>query len=131
MLIKLTGGRVFDPAHGVDGEVRNLFVQDGRIVSAPRPDETVAREYDVTGRVVMAGAIDLHTHIGGGKVNIARAMLPEDHRADPLPRGPLTRSSCGHAAPGTLATGYRYAEMPPGFTTFNPIAWAWVMVHAT
>ena len=117
-LIRLKGGRVYDPAHGVDGEVRDLWLRDGRIVAAPageRPD----REYDVSGRVVMAGAIDMHTHIGGGKVNIARAMLPEDHRGDILPRGGLTRSSCGRAAPGTLATDYRYAEM--GYTAcFEP-----------
>ena len=29
----------------------------------------------------MAGAIDPHTHIGGGKMTIARMLLPEDHRA--------------------------------------------------
>ena len=71
------------------------------------------------GCVVMAGGIDMHTHIGGGKVNIARAMLPEDHRADLVARGELTRSGCGHAAPATLTTGYRYAEM--GYTAcFEP-----------
>jgi len=119
MLTRLRGGRVYDPAHGVDGEVRDLYVRDGRMVEAPPPDERIDHDYDLAGRVVMAGGIDLHTHIGGGKVNIARVMLPEDHRADPLPRGSLTRSSCGHAAPGTLATGYRYAEM--GYTAcFEP-----------
>ncbi len=117
-LIRLKGGRVYDPAHGVEGEVRDLFIREGRMV-VPAADERVDREYDVSGRVVMAGAIDMHTHIGGGKVNIARAMLPEDHRGDRLPRGELTRASCGHAAPGTLATGYRYAEM--GYTAcFEP-----------
>jgi formylmethanofuran dehydrogenase subunit A len=119
MLTKLAGGRVYDPAHGVDGEVRDLFVRDGRLVAPPPPDTRVDREYDLTGRVVMAGAIDLHTHIGGGKLNIARAMLPEDHRADPVRRTRLTRASAGRAAPGTLATGYRYAEM--GYTAcFEP-----------
>ncbi|MBS1136997.1 MAG: formylmethanofuran dehydrogenase subunit, partial [Proteobacteria bacterium] len=119
MLTRLRGGRVYDPAHGVDGEVRDLYVRDGRMVEVPPPDERIDHDYDLAGRVVMAGGIDLHTHIGGGKVNIARVMLPEDHRADPLPRGALTRSSCGHAAPGTLATGYRYAEM--GYTAcFEP-----------
>ena len=35
----------------------------------------------------MPGGIDLHSHIGGGKVNIARMMLPEEHRAHlPAPR---------------------------------------------
>ncbi len=119
MLIKLTGGRVYDPANGVDGVVRDLYLREGRVVAPPAADERIDREYDCRGRVVMAGAIDMHTHIGGGKLNIARAMLPEDHRGDLLARTALTRSSAGHAAPGTLATGYRYAEM--GYTAcFEP-----------
>ncbi|MBK7717308.1 MAG: formylmethanofuran dehydrogenase subunit A [Gemmatimonadetes bacterium] len=119
MLIRLAGGRVYDPAHGINGEIRDVWVRDGHIVATPGPDAPIDQTYDLTGRVVMAGAIDMHTHIGGGKLNIARAMLPEDHRRDPRPRTALTRGSCGHAAPGTLATGYRYAEM--GYTAcFEP-----------
>ncbi len=118
MLIKLKGGTVYDPAHGIDGQVRDLYVQDGRIVEPP-PGVRVDREYDLSGKIVMAGAIDMHTHIGGGKVNIARVMLPEDHRADPQYHTERLRSGCGHAAPSTWTTGYRYAEM--GFTTaFEP-----------
>jgi formylmethanofuran dehydrogenase subunit A len=120
MLTRLAGGRVIDPEHGVDGQVRDIWVRDGRIVDAPAPDEAGrARSIDIAGRVVMAGAIDLHTHIGGGKVNLARLMLPEDHRGRAFEHTALERASCGHAAPGTLATGYRYAEM--GYTAcFEP-----------
>jgi len=50
----------------------------------------------------MSGAIDMHTHIGGGKGNIARTLLPEDHRQDPVMRSDITRSGCGHAMPSTL-----------------------------
>ena len=118
MLIRLAGGRVIDPAHGVDGQTRDVYVRDGRIIDTPA-DAPTAQSIDVTGRIVMAGAIDLHTHVGGGKVNLARLLLPEDHRRVRYERTPLTRSSCGHAAPGTLATGYRYAEM--GYTAcFEP-----------
>lgn len=118
MLIKLTGGTVYDPAHGVNGEVRDIYIRDGRIVNESG-EARIAQEYDVRGKIVMAGAIDMHTHIGGGKVNIARTMLPEDHRADPVYRTPLLRSGCGHAAPSTWITGYRYAEM--GYTAgFEP-----------
>ena len=119
MLLKLTGGKLYDPAHNVNGEIRDVFVRDGRIVATPLAHERIASDINLHGKIVMAGAIDLHTHIGGGKVNIARAMLPEDHRGDPVPRSELTRSSAGHVAPGTLATGYRYAEM--GYTAcFEP-----------
>jgi len=119
MLLKLKGGTIYDPAHRVNGKVGDLWARDGRIVAGPAPGERVDQEYDLTGRVVMAGAVDMHTHIGGGKLNIARAMLPEDHRRDPVFRTAITRASCGHAAPGTLAAGYRYATM--GYTAcFEP-----------
>ena len=119
MLIKLTGGRVYDPTHQIDGKVMDIYIRDGRIVERPRDGEPVMQEYDMRNKVVMAGAIDMHTHIGGGKVNIARLMLPEDHRADPTAHSELCRAGCGHAAPSTLTTGYRYAEM--GYTAgFEP-----------
>ncbi len=119
MLIKLTGAKVYDPTHAVDGEVRDIHIRDGRIVDAPSGSETADRTYALDGKIVMAGAIDLHTHIGGGKVNIARTMLPEDQRAHAMERTELTRSGGGHAAPSTLAAGYRYAEM--GYTScFEP-----------
>lgn len=119
MLIKLANGTVYDPTNGVDGERRDLYLRDGRIVGAPNSSERIDRELDLAGKLVMAGAIDLHTHIGGGKVNIARAMMVEDHRAHLIERRPLTRCGVGHAAPSTFTTGYRYAEM--GYTAcFEP-----------
>ncbi|MEZ0233306.1 MAG: formylmethanofuran dehydrogenase subunit A [Methylophilaceae bacterium] len=119
MLTKLTGGRIYDPAHQIDGKIMDIYIRDGRIVERPRADEAIDTEYDIRGKVVMAGAIDMHTHIGGGKVNIARTMLPEDHRGDPVAHNEVCRSGCGHAVPSTLTTGYRYAEM--GYTAgFEP-----------
>ncbi len=81
MVIKLSGGKIYDPANKVSGEVRDIYVEDGKIVAAPA-DGRVGETYDVKGRVVMAGAIDPHTHIGGGKMTIARMMIPEDHMKD-------------------------------------------------
>ena len=118
MLIKLTGGKVYDPANKVDGEVRDIYVADGRII-APAPEARIDKEYDLKGRIVMAGAIDPHTHIGGGKVTIARMLMPEDHMRDEVAHTALTRAGTGHALPSTLITGYRYAEM--GYTAcFEP-----------
>ncbi|RUO99042.1 formylmethanofuran dehydrogenase subunit A [Hyphomicrobium sp.] len=118
MLIKLTGGKIYDPANGVDGEVRDIFIENGRIVS-PDPNAKIAHEYAVHGKVIMAGGIDPHSHIGGGKMTIARMMLPEDHMHDTVARTDLTRAGVGHAVPSTMLTGYRYAEM--GYTAaFEP-----------
>ena len=120
MLMKLTGGKVYDPAHGVDGEVRDLYIRDGRIIAHPHGEAvSVDQEFDCRGKVIMSGAIDMHTHIGGGKVTIARNLLPEDHRNDPVARSGLKRAGAGHSAASTLTTGYRYAEM--GYTAgFEP-----------
>lgn len=120
--IRLRGGRVIDPAHGVNGELRDVGIRDGRI-AVLAPHEPVSAEFDVSGCIVMAGGIDMHTHIGGGKVNLARMLLPEDHRTDgnpcTLPERRLALASCGSCTPGTLATGYRYIEM--GYTAaFEP-----------
>ena len=119
---RLRGARVYDPANGIDGVVRDIVMRDGHVVDID-PREAVDEEIDAAGCIAMAGAIDLHSHIGGGKVNLARLLMPEDHRRGiapvPLPTNPLELASCGHCAPGTLATGYRYAEM--GYTSvFEP-----------
>ncbi len=110
MLIRLSGGRVIDPANGRDG-IGDIWIRDDRIV-APPAGETPDAVYDVSGKIVMAGAIDIHSHIAGGNVNTARLLLPENHRAHtPRPAGtPL--STAGWS---TFETGCRYAAM--GFTT--------------
>jgi formylmethanofuran dehydrogenase subunit A len=116
-LLKITGGRVYDPIQGIDGDVRDLWVRDGRLVEPPtdpavRPDRTL----DVRGDVVMAGAIDMHCHIAGPKVNAARKMLPEDRRKSAgYPRGHNTRSGTTGSVPSTFATGYLYSGL--GYTT--------------
>jgi formylmethanofuran dehydrogenase subunit A len=118
MMIKLTGGKVYDPANKVDGEVRDIYAADGRIIPQS-PEARVDKEYDLKGRIVMAGAIDPHTHIGGGKVTIARTLMPEDHLRDEVAHTAITRGGTGHALPSTMVTGYRYAEM--GYTAcFEP-----------
>ncbi|MBI1731513.1 MAG: formylmethanofuran dehydrogenase subunit A [Gammaproteobacteria bacterium] len=119
MLTRLANGTIIDPAHGVNAVQRDIFIEDGRIVRAPAAMRKIDREYDLSGNIVMAGALDIHTHIGGGKVNIARVLLPEDHEQDPVAPSAGRRGGSGRAVPSTFVTGYRYAEM--GYTAcFEP-----------
>jgi formylmethanofuran dehydrogenase subunit A len=117
MLAKFAGGTVHDPANGVDGEVKDVWIQDGKVVAPPadpavRPDKTI----DASGLVVMPGGVDMHSHIARPKVNLARTMRPEDKRkAGFVKRGPFTRSGTVGSVPSTFATGYLYAGM--GYTT--------------
>lgn len=118
-MLRLKGGKLYDPANGIDGAVRDIFIEDGRIVADPGRGARIDETMDLSGKIVMAGGIDMHSHIGGGKVNIARTLLPEDHRHNIDLRTELRRSGGGHCTPSTFVTGYRYAEM--GYTAaFEP-----------
>jgi formylmethanofuran dehydrogenase subunit A len=116
-LLKIRGGTVYDPANGIDGEVRDLWIAGGKIVAPPAdPAARAAREIDATGMVVMPGGIDMHCHIAGPKVNVARKMRPEEKRkSNALSRTALTHSGTMGSVPSTFATGYKYAGM--GYTT--------------
>ncbi len=111
MLIRLKGGRIIDPANRRD-EVGDLWIRDDRIVAPPEPRVQADDTFDATGLIVMAGGIDIHSHIASGLVNTARLLLPEQHRAHAR-RQPATPLS--NAGWSTFATGCLYAEM--GFTT--------------
>ena len=115
MRIKLKGGTIYDPAHQRNGEVGDVVMADGVIVDDTKCDE----EIDVTDHIIMAGGIDIHSHIAGGKLNIARMLLPELHSGDCHDRDTAFRLGSGEATMTSFATGYRYAEM--GFTAaFEP-----------
>ena len=116
-LIKISGGTVYDPANGIDGEVRDLWIAGGKIVAAPTdPATRPTREIDARGLVVMPGGVDMHCHIAGPKVNVARKMRPEEKRkAEVLHRTANTHSGTLGSVPSTFATGYKYAGM--GYTT--------------
>ena len=110
MLIRLAGGEVVDPVNGETGK-RDLWFRDGVMVERPeggRADKT----YDVSGCIVMAGAIDIHSHIGGGNVNTARLLLPEHHAVHQRRPAHTPLSNAGWS---TFSTGCLYAQM--GFTT--------------
>ena len=115
--IKISRGIVYDPLHGIDGEVRDIWILDGRIVSPPTdPAFRPARTIDASGLVVMPGGIDMHCHIAGPKVNVARKMRPEEkRRGEQMPRTNITHSGSLGSVPSTFATGYKYAAM--GYTT--------------
>jgi formylmethanofuran dehydrogenase subunit A len=116
--LRIQGGSVYDPANGVDGDVRDVCIEDRRIVadlpsSAPR--------LDARGMVVMPGGVDMHCHVASGAVNVARRLLPEDHNghgalapalSDPTA---IPRSGVAGTVPTTFTTGYRYAGL--GYTT--------------
>jgi formylmethanofuran dehydrogenase subunit A len=110
--MRIVNGKVYDPANNIDGKIKEICIQDGRIVDSVPDDAAVI---DAQGMVIMPGGVDIHCHIAGPKVNAARKLQPEDHRHDVHPSTPFTRSGTGGTVPSTFATGYRYATL--GYTT--------------
>ena len=114
MIIQLKSGIVFDPANKIFNKEKDIFIKNGKIIDRSDLNNKIDRVINCKDKIVMPGAIDLHTHIGGGKVNIARLMLEEFHienhdRFD----------SSAIIAPSTFKTGLKYIEM--GYTTcFEP-----------
>ena len=99
MLTRLAGGRVIDPTNDRDGP-GDIWIRDGRIVETP-PGARADASLDVSGKIVMAGGIDIHSHIAGSNVNTARLLLPEQRVVN--------------VGWSTFTTGCLYARM--GFTT--------------
>jgi formylmethanofuran dehydrogenase subunit A len=108
-MIRLAGGRIVDPAHGRD-EIADLWLAQGRVVPAP-PHGTSHDSFDVSGCIVMAGAIDIHSHIAGANVNTARLLLPEHNKAHRRRPAATPLSQLGWT---TEETGQLYASM--GYT---------------
>jgi formylmethanofuran dehydrogenase subunit A len=111
-MLRIKGGKVYDPANGIHGVVKDVCISAGRIV----PEVEGGRTIDATGMVVFPGGVDIHTHVAGAALNFARAMTPENHRrAVPFLHTPEFRAGIGGSTPTTFATGYLYAGM--GWTT--------------
>ena len=111
MITRFTNIRRIDPTQPDSGALAELFIDHQKIVvDIPRgslPDRTI----DMDGCYALPGGIDLHTHIGGGKVNLAR-LLMQEHLTQGMAddRGPLWSSE---------VTGRKYASM--GYTAcFEP-----------
>jgi formylmethanofuran dehydrogenase subunit A len=130
--LRIIRGEVYDPANGINGEVRDVCIEDGRIVAdLPQGVPTL----DAAGMVVMPGGVDIHSHVAGSSCNHARRLLPEEHAAEPAmaprlaPGEPAARSGTGGTLPSTFTTGYRYAGL--GYTTVFDAAVAPIMARHT
>ena len=114
MITLLKSGNVYDPHNKIFNVKKDIYIQDKSIIDKKNIKSKVDKVINCSNKIVMPGAIDMHTHIGGGKVNIARLMLEEFHNEqDP------NFDSTSIIAPSTLKTGLKYIEM--GYTScFEP-----------
>ena len=127
-MLRITGGKVYDPANGIDGVIKDIYIDGGRIVApadegpgAEARGAKAARAIDARGMLVFPGGVDVHTHVAGGALNFARGLVPENQRAArKFLHTKDRRAGLGGMTPTTFATGYLYAGM--GWTTVNEAA---------
>ncbi len=100
--LRIRGGRVIDPSTGRRGEVGDVCIRNGRIVEALPSSAPIL---DARHLVVMAGAIETHTHVAGPALGAARLLCPEDG---------------GRLLPTAPEAGRRYARL--GYTTLMEAA---------
>jgi dihydroorotase len=98
--LKLTGGRVLDPAQGIDARLEVGF-QDGRVAALGDVLGEAAVVRDVSGCLVVPGLIDLHTHVYWGGT-----ALGVDADAYARSSGCTTLVDAGSAGAGNF-TGFR------------------------
>ena len=108
MLSVIRGGRVVDPTASRDA-VGDVDIENGRVVAASErtPDRTI----DASGCVVMAGGVEVHSHIAGGNVVLSRLLLPDLYVSEAAPEG----HPFAHAGGSAAWIGANYARM--GYTT--------------
>ncbi len=117
----IRNGYVFDPITGIRGDRTDIAIRDGTIVDKVSSKASII---DASGMTVMAGGVEIHTHIVGPKVNFGREMRPEDKLFRGSFRGGIVkqgkRMEMGFSIPTSWKTGYSYARM--GYTYANEAA---------
>ena len=119
MITKLENGRIYDPINKINGKIKDLFIKNGTIIDKPKRNEKISKIINLKNKIIMSGGIDIHSHIAGGKDNLARLLLPEEHRKYLYSSSNKLRSGSGLGTCSSFHIGYKYAKL--GYTTvFEP-----------
>jgi len=100
-MICIKGGKVYDPANGVDGVVKDIWIDKGVIISVPDHPEMVDT-IDASGCLIAPAGVEAHTHVVGVQLNTARRILNDPN-------------ACQHLLPPSALAAERYLKM--GYTT--------------
>jgi dihydroorotase len=111
----LKGGRVIDPANRRD-EIADIAFADGKVAAVGRDlPRDGAETVDVSGKLVVPGLIDLHTHVywGGTSLGVDAAQVARTS-------GTTTFVDAGSSGPGNFH-GFRRHVIEPSPVRIIPI----------
>ncbi len=112
-LTLIKNGTIIDPANHVARFVGDVWIEYDRVIARPvtgKPDRTI----DASGRIVMPGGVDMHSHFAGPKVNAGRQIIA---RTTMIPGEWLNeiRDASSPFVPDIVTTGLCYVGL--GYTT--------------
>ncbi|MEM0089507.1 MAG: formylmethanofuran dehydrogenase subunit A [Archaeoglobaceae archaeon] len=113
-MLWIKNGIVVDPKNKINAEKMDIFVKNGKIVAESDLKKEDCKIIDASGKLVVAGGVDMHAHIAGSKINTGRTMRPEEMRVVRNIAGKF-RATLGRVLLTAPAIGYEYAKM--GYTT--------------
>ncbi len=113
-MLWIKNGIVVDPKNKIKAEKMDIFVKNGKIVPEREVRKEECKVIDASGKLVVAGGVDMHAHIAGSKINTGRTMRPEEMRVVRNIAGKF-RAAVGRVLLTAPAIGYEYAKM--GYTT--------------
>ncbi len=71
----IKNGIVFDPINNISGEKKDLLIESGKIVEKfKHTNSKDTKSIDASGKTVIPGAIDIHTHIASQQTNNIRLL---------------------------------------------------------
>ena len=111
----VTGGRIIDPASGRD-EIADIAFADGKVAAIGQGlSDAGAATVDATGKLVVPGLIDLHTHVywGGTSLGVDAAEIAKKS-------GTATFVDAGSSGPGNFH-GFRRHVIEPSPVRIVPI----------
>ena len=117
-MLRITGGKVYDPANGINGEVKDICIADGRIVAdvRGRPHHRRHRHDRLSRRRRCSHARRRRRPQLRPRHDSRRTIAAAQRSCTQ----PSARAGIGGPTPTTFVTGYLYAGM--GYTTVNEAA---------
>lgn len=101
LLVK--NGLIYDPLNRIEGEVKDILIENGKVVSK-FSNSTDIQEIDVSGKTVVPAALDIHAHIASQQLNWARLIGSHDQEFSSYWKG-LTLE---HIARSYISNGYTF-----------------------
>ncbi|MFX1470181.1 MAG: amidohydrolase family protein [Promethearchaeota archaeon] len=101
--IIVKNGYVYDPLNSIAGEIKDILIENGKIVNR-FSNESNVKEINAKNKTVIPGALDIHAHVASHQLNFVRLLSSKSHLFQKYWKG-LTLN---HIAHSYIKNGYTF-----------------------